>query len=605
MAFYSVLTLTIATLTTALDPLQDFCRLHSHRTAVVDRKLYIDGGFVNESPLTAHSTNDTSGVADFDTPHLGLPNQTTLAKNEDVPSVSGGILWPDTANKVIYAFGGEQSEPNTPDERLWYYDIVYNTWNISKADGIGNVSASAWGAGTTASDKALGYYYGGWLPNAAKSNDAPTALSTMIVYNMLDHKFSAQSGPDQVGRAEGFMLYIPAGDAGLLVYFGGVQVINEKQEPLPMSDILVYDIANARWYNQTASGSSLPQSRRRFCAGAVWPEDRSSYNIYVFGGASVGEGVGYGDVWILSLPSFTWIKFFPTSDDDTVTTPYHSSTCNVYESSQMIVVGGHSTNSTECDASAVYGQHSLDLGRANKDVLKWADFNAKMTAYTVPPEVISVVGGNSSGGAPSTAPKEGWNARDLGIMFGRHYTPAVRAPNRLIPASYSSNPGNTTDNPITGPAVGGSIGGLIFLAALAVCIFLARRRDHCAQEASTLQLQHHIPPPSLHVELPGDLARSYSAVSPSRFAHPGSPDAAAYTGTPLSGAQYVSPPPPWHGSWASPDRSTPACSPCELVDSKEQGRLVLAHELPTIRTPVPSARHSRLKEEDMTQNKTS
>lgn len=29
---------------------------------------------------------------------------------------------------------------------------------------------------------------------------------------------------------------------------------------------------------------------------------------YLFGGASVGEGVGYGDVYVLSLPSFTWIK---------------------------------------------------------------------------------------------------------------------------------------------------------------------------------------------------------------------------------------------------------------------------------------------------------
>lgn len=43
----------------ALDPLKDFCRLHSHRTAVFDRKLYIDGGFVNWAPLTASSVNET------------------------------------------------------------------------------------------------------------------------------------------------------------------------------------------------------------------------------------------------------------------------------------------------------------------------------------------------------------------------------------------------------------------------------------------------------------------------------------------------------------------------------------------------------------------
>lgn len=44
----------------ALDPRDDFCRLHSHRTAVVDRKLYIDGGFVNWAPMAADLTNETS-----------------------------------------------------------------------------------------------------------------------------------------------------------------------------------------------------------------------------------------------------------------------------------------------------------------------------------------------------------------------------------------------------------------------------------------------------------------------------------------------------------------------------------------------------------------
>ncbi|KAF2629730.1 hypothetical protein BU25DRAFT_420000 [Macroventuria anomochaeta] len=129
-------------------------------------------------------------------------------------------------------------------------------------------------------------------------------------------------------------LYISA----TIVYFGGIQVINGTQESLPMSDIFVYHITNARWYKQTTSGAELPGSRRRFC-----------------GGASVDHGIGYGDVWILSLPSFTWIKFFPTSDDDAETIPHHSLTCDVYENSQMIIMGGHLTNSTDCDVPAIYG----------------------------------------------------------------------------------------------------------------------------------------------------------------------------------------------------------------------------------------------------------
>ena len=67
----------------------------------------------------------------------------------------------------------------------------------------------------------------GWPTNAFRSDEeATTALSTMIVYNMLNHTFSTQSRPDQIGRAEGVMLYIPADDAGLLMYFGAIQVMN-------------------------------------------------------------------------------------------------------------------------------------------------------------------------------------------------------------------------------------------------------------------------------------------------------------------------------------------------------------------------------------------
>jgi hypothetical protein len=52
--------LLILDLTSADDPLRDFCRLHGHQTAVVDRKLYIDGGFANWAPLSADPVNYTS-----------------------------------------------------------------------------------------------------------------------------------------------------------------------------------------------------------------------------------------------------------------------------------------------------------------------------------------------------------------------------------------------------------------------------------------------------------------------------------------------------------------------------------------------------------------
>jgi hypothetical protein len=82
----------------------------------------------------------------------------------------------------------------------------------------------------------------------------------MVVYHMLDHKLGTQSGPEKISRAEGVMLYVPAGDTELL-YSEGVQIINGVQHPHPVSDIFIYDIANVRWYKQTTGGAELPGSR--------------------------------------------------------------------------------------------------------------------------------------------------------------------------------------------------------------------------------------------------------------------------------------------------------------------------------------------------------
>lgn len=44
------------------DPVKDFCRRFGHQTAVVDRKLYIDGGLINWKPLETDPKNYTSMI---------------------------------------------------------------------------------------------------------------------------------------------------------------------------------------------------------------------------------------------------------------------------------------------------------------------------------------------------------------------------------------------------------------------------------------------------------------------------------------------------------------------------------------------------------------
>jgi hypothetical protein len=45
-----------------------------------------------------------------------------------------------------------------------------------------------------------------------------------------------------------------------------------------MDTIYIYDLASSKWYTQTASGD-VPENRRKFCAGATWAKDHSSYNM--------------------------------------------------------------------------------------------------------------------------------------------------------------------------------------------------------------------------------------------------------------------------------------------------------------------------------------
>jgi len=42
-----------------------------------------------------------------------------------------------------------------------------------------------------------------------------------------------------------------------------------------MSDIYLFDVAESKWYLQSADGD-VPGPRRKFCAGATWTQDRSS-----------------------------------------------------------------------------------------------------------------------------------------------------------------------------------------------------------------------------------------------------------------------------------------------------------------------------------------
>lgn len=209
------------------------------------------------------------------------PPYANLSKNSSIPNVNGGVLWPDTVNKRIYLYGGEFYKETPWPFALYSYDIINNYWDNYAVPGSPDIGSLSYGAGLSISSRGEGYYYGGWMNNATDAGWSGPGIPTsyMLRYDMDSNTWTNTTGPDEVGRAEGVMVYIPAGDGGLVIYFGGIRSTgNGTYVGQPMTEILIYDILSGKSYKQNATGQA-PEMRRRFCAGATWVDDQSSYNM--------------------------------------------------------------------------------------------------------------------------------------------------------------------------------------------------------------------------------------------------------------------------------------------------------------------------------------
>ncbi|RMZ76377.1 hypothetical protein DV737_g4867, partial [Chaetothyriales sp. CBS 132003] len=251
----------------------------------------------------------------------------------------------------------------------------------------------------------------------------------------------------------------------MLIYFGGVSFPygNSTEVAMDMTQIILYDIADNKWYSQTATGN-IPANRRKFCAGATWADDRSSYDIYLYGGFGFGENVtGFDDVYILTLPTFEWIKWYPTAPG--ASAPHGLLTCNVVDMAQMIVMGGNFTNTTDCDVPTIGGQHNLNLGQADATDAKWYQYLPNLTDYSVPPAIVSVAGGSPDGGATNLSPANGFSDGALSVYFGENAVFTSRTPTRSIPSPTATATATATPTPApksksnTGAILGGVVGG--------------------------------------------------------------------------------------------------------------------------------------------------
>lgn len=249
-----------------------------------------------------------------------------------------------------------------------------------------------------------------------------------------------------------------------------------------MQNIDIYDVASSTWYQQPTVGG--PPALAMGCAVVATASDQSSYNIYFYGGYDgIHQYSDYNDdVWILSLPSFMWMKV-------TSGTAQHGRAghhCVMPYPDQMLTIGGRTNPSSGAtEPPCLEGDPPGILQVYNLTAAQWMDsYNPEnWDQYGVPEMIHVMIGGDYSGGATMTAPNpSGWVTSDLASVFATPY------PTSKLTSYYpysSVGPGGSTrgDTQVSakgtpswiGPVLGVVL-GLVFITAIVVGVLLYRRR---------------------------------------------------------------------------------------------------------------------------------
>ena len=127
------------------------------------------------------------------------------------------------------------------------------------------------------------------------------------------------------------------------------------------------------------------------------------------------EQVQYSDMYILSIPAFTWVKAPQSGSDSHTPSARAGHTCNLRDG-QIVVVGGYLSGAdAPCDAPGIYVFNATSLEwtagfRAldhRPDLHPENSVLANSYGYRVPAVVADAIGGDADGGATATTPSAG------------------------------------------------------------------------------------------------------------------------------------------------------------------------------------------------------
>ncbi|KAF8544371.1 hypothetical protein BDD12DRAFT_873078 [Trichophaea hybrida] len=508
----------------------DFCAISGASVAIANEKAYLFGGFSfwEGFPDNYTGPNNFLRIIDFSKPFRSGDDVSKYVVNEALPSIvprgTFSELWPTEKNTLDLFHGFHEPSPieiarNDSAATVIYpltakhrYSISGKEWtstNVKSADlemaklGKENDGAlqkfatrmSAWIPGIN-----RGYALGGELywDSPKKSWKDIRHVGDhhgLLVYDLATDSWKNETMPIKSIRM-GVLVHLKTEDDDILITFGGMtdEAIGSTRRLRGMREFSIYSTKRSKWYSYVSpEGSAIPDPRSDMCWAVVSAQDNSSHQIIMYGGRSTNDLEIDGSVWVLSIPSFDWVRL-PGNSTDSSREPGKrvNPTCVLVGNKYMLSWGGRrylkNGGNLQCDkyGNAVF---LLDINKGD-----WVDQYEVGQHYLVPEAVVKVIGGSGKGGAKKLVPDGGFGDLELEklMKFKIEESPDIST---LSPTVQSSKPR-------TGIIIGAVVGGIAIVAALGASFFIFRRRKH--------QLQANTPPPAV-VELHNETAKIHEA----------------------------------------------------------------------------------------------
>ncbi|KAI5814536.1 hypothetical protein BZA77DRAFT_98075 [Pyronema omphalodes] len=550
----------------APDEITDFCFVSGSSARFVNNKAYIYGGWSTFTGFENYTgPNNYLRTIDFSKSLLTSSDVSTYVSRsllpDNIPRNTYTTLWPFAKDKLGVFFGYHEASRaavalksptvttiRAVDARV-AYDTKSNQWSVDTVKTTSGLAMLAAGKDKDGAILKVASSMSAWIPSLNRGyylgglayKDAPDIPwdggrdmgdhHGFLIYDANQDSIRNETQPFPNGR-DGGLVHITTATDELLLAFGGRSEAQRAspQKARSMREFWIYSTKQSKWVSYISPDTVVvPDPRANFCTVVKEAPDGSSWQVFIYGGASGQDLAPTDTVWVLSIPSFDWVQLPGNATDSSrVAGKRWDPACTDVGKRYMLSWGGRhyvgAKNDLSCDTNG-NNVFLLDLTSG-----MWVDkFNVDAGQYQVPQPVVEAIGGTVNGSATKMQPNGGFDSPEVKALMQFN----VKKSSNSSPDSVSggSDAKSTFDTPATTSnhtaAIAGVVGGVAGVAIIAGLVWFFLRRRKAAISKPNYEYQgypeapgdieyvkyelpqgmgHVYPPPVTHpvTEVPGD-----------------------------------------------------------------------------------------------------